>query len=169
MIVCVTGSCGTGKTTVAKALAKKYNLQNVDVGMLIKKNKLYDSYDRSLQTYIVDEKKVKKFLENFIRFHKNVVLDSHLSHYLNKKYVDVCVVVKCDIKALKKRLINRGYSLNKIRENLDAEIFDVCFAEALEHGHRIVTIDTSKGFKYSLLENIFNKYYKDNRKNKKDD
>ena len=83
-----------------------------------------------------------------------MVIDSHLSHYLDKKYVDLCVVVKCDIKVLKKRLEKKKYSKAKIRENLDSEILDVCLVEALENGHKIKVIDTTKGFKKKDIERL---------------
>ena len=83
-----------------------------------------------------------------------MILDSHLSHYLDKKYADLCVVVKCDIAILKKRLEKRGYNKKKIRENLDAEIFYVCLVEAIELGHRVVVVDTSKGFKNVFIDKV---------------
>jgi broad-specificity NMP kinase len=46
------------------------------------------------------------------------------------------------LKKLKKRLEKRNYSKSKIRENLDAEIFDVCLVEAKEKGHKIKVIET---------------------------
>ncbi|MFH1592305.1 MAG: adenylate kinase family protein [Candidatus Woesearchaeota archaeon] len=151
MILVVTGSAGVGKTRVARALAKKYELKYIDVNALIKKNKLYDSYDRKFKSYVVDVGKLKKFLVDLVKKNKNLVLDSHLSQYLDKKYVDLCVIVKCDIKVLKKRLEKRRYSENKIRENLDAEIFDTCLVEATELGHKVKVINTSKGFKLEKL------------------
>ena len=75
---------------------------------------------------------------------KLLVIDSHLSHYLPKKYVKLCVVTKCDLKVLKKRLEKRKYSKGKVRENLDAEIFDVCLNEAKELGHKVKVVDTTK-------------------------
>ncbi|MBS3169060.1 hypothetical protein J4210_01120 [Candidatus Woesearchaeota archaeon] len=42
------------------------------------------------------------------------------------------------MKKLNKRLQRRGYGPAKIRENLDTEIFQVCFEEAGELGHRVV-------------------------------
>ena len=146
-VVIVTGSVGAGKTKVARGIAKKYKLKYLDVGKLIKENKLYDKYDRKLKTYIVDTKKLNRFLIKLIKKDKNLIIDSHLSHFLDKKYIDLCVVVKCDISVLKKRLEVRKYSKAKIRENLDAEIFDVCLVEATEREHKIKVIDTSKGIK----------------------
>jgi len=147
MIVCVTGSVCAGKTRIAKIIARKYGLKYVDVNREIKKNKIYDGYDRDLKSYVVDIKKLKKFLIKLMNKNKNLVLDSHLSHYLNKKYVDLCVVVKCDIDILKKRLEKGKYNKRKIRENLDAEIFDVCLVEATELGHKVKVIETTHGIK----------------------
>ena len=75
---------------------------------------------------------------------KLLIIDSHLSHYLLKEYVKLCVVTKCDIKVLKGRLEKRKYSKLKVRENMDAEIFDICFGEAEDFGHKIKIIDTTK-------------------------
>jgi len=152
MIVIVTGTPGTGKTKVAKKIAKKYKLKYVDIGEVVKKNKLYDKYDKKLDTYIVDVNKLNKFLIKFIKNKKDLVLDSHLTHYLNKKYVDLCIVTKCDIKVLKKRLMRRKYNKMKIRENLDAEILEVCLVEALERKHKVRVIDTTKGLNKKELE-----------------
>lgn len=152
MIIILTGSVGTGKTKVAKIIAKKYNLKYVDLNGLIIKNKLYEKYDRKLKTYIVDIKKLNRYLIKLVKKEKNLVIDSHLSHYLDNKYVDLCIVTKCDINILKKRLMKRRYSKEKIRENLDAEIFDACLVEALENKHKIKVIDTTKGLNKKDLE-----------------
>ncbi len=72
-----------------------------------------------------------------------LVIDSHLSHYLPKEKVKLCVICKCDVKELRKRLKKRGYAKAKIEENVEAEIMDVCLNEAKEEGHRIKIIDTS--------------------------
>ena len=147
-VIVVTGTPGCGKTKVAKEIARKRKLKYIDVRGLIKKNKLYDSYDKRLKTYVVDVKKLKKFLVKMIKeSREGLVIDSHLGHYLDRKYVDLCVVVKCDLKILKKRLEKRGYNKLKVRENLDSEILDICLVEATEKGHNINVVDTTNGFK----------------------
>ncbi|MAG19934.1 hypothetical protein CL618_00690 [archaeon] len=147
MIITVTGTPCTGKTKVSKELSKKYKLKYLDVNKLIEDEGLSEGYDRKLKSKIVDVKKLNKKLVEIIKENKNLVIDSHLSHYLDKKYVDLCVVVKCGLEKLKKRLEKRKYSKKKIRDNLDSEIFDVCLVEALEKGHKIKVIDTTKGIK----------------------
>ncbi len=145
MIIIVTGVPGVGKTTFAIGLAKKLKYPYIDVHSLVKKYKLHEGYDRKSKSYIVDVSKLGKFLVKYIKDKDNLIIDSHLSHYLHPKYVDLCVVVKCDLRVLEKRLQKRGYGAAKIRENLDAEIFDVCLVEASEKGHKIKVVDTSSG------------------------
>lgn len=152
MIIIFSGTPGTGKTTVSKALAKKIRYTYLDVSQLIKKNKIADSYDKKRKCYVVDIKKINNLLIKKIKENKNLIIDSHLSHYLPKKYVDFCIITKSNIKELKKRLNKRKYSKPKVRENLDAEIFDICLNEARELGHNILLIDTTKKVNLNKIE-----------------
>ncbi len=67
-----------------------------------------------------------------------LVIDSHLSHYLPRKIVDLCIITKTSLKTLQKRLKKRRYSKKKIRKNLEAEAFDTCYEEALHKNHKII-------------------------------
>ena len=140
MIIIVTGTPGVGKSVIAKNLAKKLKFDYIDINKFVKDNKVYEGYDNKKRCYVVDVKKLNEALVKEIS-DKGVVIDGHLSHYLDKKYVDWCVVVKCDLKLLKKRLKKRRYGKEKIRENLDSEIFDVCLSEARELQDRILVVD----------------------------
>ena len=143
--IVVSGTPGTGKTKVAKKLAKEKNLKYIDVNKILDKFKLKEKYDRKRRTWVVDVSKLNKVLINMIsESGKGLIIDSHLSHYLPKKYVKLCIVCKCDLKILKQRLIRRGYSKTKVRENLDAEIFDICLNEAREFGYKVKVVDTTK-------------------------
>lgn len=139
----VTGSVGTGKTTLAKKLARKKKAKYVDVNKIIDEYKLGEGYDKKRKCKIVDVKKLNKALIKIIKNSKeDLVIDSHLSHFLPPKYVDLCIVTKCSIKKLRARLKKRGYSRSKIEENVDAELFDVCLNEAKELGHKIKVVYT---------------------------
>jgi len=146
-VICVSGCVGTGKTSLSKKLIKelKYNL--IDVTKLIKEKKLSGGYDKENQCEIIDIKKLNKVLIEIINKGKsNIIIDSHLSHYLPKKYVDLCIVTTCDISALRERLKKRNYSVQKIKDNIEAEIFDTIVIEAKERKHNLMILDTTKGY-----------------------
>ena len=157
--IIITGTPGTGKTSIAKKLCNKFNYKYIDVNNIIKKYKISKGYDKKCKTKIVDIQKlnkaliseIKKIKKNITKKVNGVIIDSHLSHYLPYKYADLCIVTKCNLKALKIRLKKRGYSKNKIRENLDAEIFDICYMEALENGHNILVMNTDKNPKMQKI------------------
>ena len=162
-IIIVTGTPGTGKTLLSRKLAGKLNFHYIDANNIVRKYKISEGYDKKRKTKLVDANKLNKALIREISSIKNankktgkktkkkrnikngIIIDSHLSHYLPKKYVDLCIVTKCSLRLLQKRLRKRKYSKEKIRENMDAEIFDVCLNEAREKGHNILVLDTSKG------------------------
>ena len=148
-VIIVTGTPGTGKTALSKKLAKKLAFRYLDVGSIIKKCNFSEDYDEKRKTHIVDAKKLNRELVREImnckKTEKGVIIDSHLSHYLPKKYVDLCIVTKCNLRVLEKRLRKKKYFKAKIRENMDVEIFDVCLNEAKENKHKIFMVDTTKG------------------------
>jgi adenylate kinase len=143
MIIAVSGSVGTGKTTLSKQLAKKLGYRYIDVSDVIKKHKLNEGYDKAKKCWIVDARKLNKAIMDEVK--GNAVIDSHMSHYLPKKYVDLVIITKCSLKTLANRLKKKKYSKSKIKANLEVEIFDVCLNEAKEAGHKVLVVDTTKG------------------------
>ena len=159
-VIIVSGTPGTGKTKIAKLIARRSNFKYIDVNKLIKNEKIFDSYDKKRKCYIVDIKKLNKFLIRFIKKSKtNLILDSHLSHFLPKRCVDLCIITKSNIKILKSRLKKRNYNRLKLKENLESEIFNLCLNEAKELNHNIIVIDTSKAVKHINIKHIL-KYIK---------
>ncbi|MAG52702.1 MAG: kinase [Nanoarchaeota archaeon] len=141
-VISVSGSVCTGKTTYAKKLARRLRYKYIDLNKIIDENKLKGEYDKRRKTYSIDVKKLNRVLIKLIKKSKeSLVIDGHLSHFLPKKYVNEVIILKCSLKKLKKRLEKRGYSKLKVRENLDAEIFDVCFEEAKELGHKVRVVE----------------------------
>ncbi|MBI2650481.1 adenylate kinase family protein [Candidatus Woesearchaeota archaeon] len=183
-VICVSGTPGTGKTTLSKKLAKELDYYYIDVNNIISRYKLVEGYDRKRKTKVVDIAKLNKKLikiilffkkynfigdallsrqtskktlnklnitKNQIKKYKGIIIDSHLSHYLPKKYIDLCIVTKCGIDELNKRLKKKRFYKDKIKENLQAEIFDICYNEALHQKHEVLVIDTTKGFNINSL------------------
>jgi len=154
-VIVVSGTPCTGKTTLAKKIAKKTKFCYIDVNDVIADNDLAEEYDKKRKCKVVDEKKLAKILVKLIendkqqykkdkKSHPGLVIDSHLSHYVPKKYVDTCFITKCDLKTLKKRLEKRKYTKAKVRENLDCEIFDICLNEAVSLKHNVKIVFTDK-------------------------
>ena len=153
-LLIITGTPGTGKTTLAEQLSKKYGYQRLDFNRFIKENRLIEKYEKKRRTWLVNMIKLKTILLKKIddiktknKAPKVLVIDSHLAHHLPKKSVNLCIVTTADLKTIQNRLEKRGYSRVKIRENLDAEIFQVCLNEAKEMGHRPIILDSTNGFK----------------------
>ncbi len=149
--ISITATPGTGKSTLTKYLEKKLKFKRLDLHHYYKQ--ISTGYNKSKQCYDIDLKKLEKLVKEKSK-DNNLIVDSHISHLLKK--VDLCLVLTCsNLKKLEKRLKDRKYSKKKIRENLDAEIFQICLNEAKERKHKIIIIDTGKRFsKEELVKKI---------------
>jgi adenylate kinase len=152
MIIAITGTPGTGKTTLTKKLSKDLKAKAISGNTIIKKYKLSEGYDKEKKCTIVDVNKFSKAcIDECKDKSKTFIIDSHLSHNLSKNNVKACIICKCDLKKLRKRLEKRKYSKQKIQDNLDAEIFETCFLEAQEKKHNCI-IYKNKYYKKLLTE-----------------
>lgn len=145
-LIIITGTPGVGKSTLARKLARKTGFKRIDISQHYAE--LAIKYDRKKQCYEIDLKRlqnlIKKEASNLPRG-KKLILDSHIAHLLPKTIVDWCIVISCqNLKLLERRLKKRSYSKKKIRENLDAEIFQICLNEAREQGHHILEVEQGK-------------------------
>ena len=142
--IIVTGTPGCGKTTFSKKLANDNDWLYFDVKEFIELNKIYTGFDFKMDCFVVDEDKLVLELVKIMKeSKKKLVIDSHMSHFIPKEYISKCYVCRCELKELKKRLDDRGYSKEKVKENLEAEIMEVCLQEAIEKGHDVVVVDCS--------------------------
>ncbi len=156
MRIIIIGTPGTGKSTLANFLSKSLQIQTYNVTDLIKESELNKEYNKELDTIEVDESELKKFLDESFKDKKDFILDGHLAHLLSSNFVDLCLVLRCDNSVLYQRLTARGYSKDKIKDNLESEIFNQCYEDAKARNHKILTIDTSnfKDEDFSLLSDF---------------
>lgn len=140
-VIIISGTPGVGKSTLAKALAKKVGYGRLNLHRYYQT--ISSGYNKNKQTYNINPKKFIGFVQRKQKLFKTgLIIDSHISHYLPAHMVDLCIVVTCsDLKKLRHRLRRRGYTHKKIEENIQAEIFQVCLLEAQERGHKVVVFD----------------------------
>jgi len=149
MIIIVTGTPGTGKTALAKSLALTLDYIYISDKDLIENYDLVEEHDDERDSDIIDEEKFAESLKRECK-KQNCVVDSHLSHFIDPADIDLCIVTQCELETLKKRLELRDYTEEKIRENLDCEIFETIKFEAIEMGHHVLELSTE----HQMEENI---------------
>ena len=127
-LFCLTGTPGTGKSTLSAELrARGYEV--VDGKAFIAENGLLGEYDAARDTYEVDLDDLNGALDAFRAADRPVVLDSHLSHFMDSSGI---IVLRCRPAVLAERLRARGYPEAKVRENVQAEVLDQILAEAAD-------------------------------------
>ncbi len=140
MIVCITGTPGTGKTTVCKYLG----LKCINLNEFAVENNCVEGYDRRIRAKIVDT----ECLKNKLKGMDNIVLESHYSHFMK---CDIVIVLRTSPSILRKRLIEKGFDYKKMMDNLEAEALGLITYEAMDMHKNVYEIDTGK---YSLQETL---------------
>ncbi|MDD1755541.1 MAG: adenylate kinase family protein [Methanomassiliicoccales archaeon] len=138
MRVALSGTPGTGKTSVGEALARRGHTV-VEVNHLAKEKGLLGRRDRRRETREVDTAALDKAISEDERL-RGAILVGHLSHLLT---VDLIVVLRCRPSVLAIRLADRKYPEAKVKENVEAEALDVVLIEAAETGRPVLEIDTT--------------------------
>lgn len=126
MRIGITGTPGTGKTTVAETLDQEV----VSIKDFARERGLGEEND----IFEVDIDKVDQALPD------DCWVEGHLAH---KVGVDYCIVLRTRPDILEERLRDRDYSEEKVQENLDAEKMDLILSEAFERT-RVYEIDTTE-------------------------
>lgn len=134
MIVALTGTPGTGKSTVARMVDAGFKV--VDLNALIKEGYNLGT-DPVRGSLIADLDRLADYVE---KLHGDYVIEGHIAHLLP---ADVVVVLRAAPGALRQRLAERGWSQAKIDENVEAEALDVILIEALETHDRVHEIDVT--------------------------
>ena len=135
MFVVISGTPGTGKTVIAKLLAKKLKARLIDTNYLVKKYKIPMKNDRKRKTKIIDQNKLAKAAAKEKGL---VVFEGHMAHFAKS---DLTVILRASPKELQKRLKKKKWSKKKIRENVEAEAIDTIVSECK---YNCMEMDTTK-------------------------
>lgn len=128
----ITGTPGTGKTTLARLLEDQLNesiseskFEVISLGALINDNNLYKSWNAQFDVPEFDEDMVCDFIEADIRRGGKIV-DFHSSGFFPPDWFDYIVLLRATNTNIYDRLLARGYTEHKVQENVQCEIFQVC-------------------------------------------
>ena len=151
IFIALTGTPGTGKTTVAEALRNE-NCTVIDLNEQAKRNDLLEDFDDELNTYDVDPERLNETLKEYHRINGIVFLDGHLSHFMECNKI---IVLRCNPSILYERLKKRGYDEEKILENVQAEALDVILCESVDTGKNVYEIDCTSDSTSTIISEIW--------------
>jgi len=148
MIIALTGTPGTGKTTVCEVIKEhsqyRKQLCIIDVNKLVLDEKIYTGKDLERDTFEADIDRLMERVKQEIEKEtagRDIMMEGHLSHFLP---ADAVIVLRAHPVALRKRLGKRkDYSFQKIKENADAEALDVILVEAAQRNKNVFEINTT--------------------------
>jgi len=134
--VALTGTPGTGKTSVAALLDQPV------VGL----NALYEGAAQGRRddgTWEVDLARLTELARAaLVDCGASALLEGHLGHRLG--LADTAIVLRCHPRVLGERLASRGYAAAKLRANQEAEALGLITSEALEANiNNVHEIDTT--------------------------
>ena len=138
--VALTGTPGTGKSSVANVLRKRgYNVK--EVMELVQETGTPSGYSRKDDCMVVDTDELTGRTASFWSEGDGItVVEGHLSHFAS---CSMAVVLRCSPSILYDRLGKRGWERSKILDNVRSEVLDVILIEAAERIKCIHELDTS--------------------------
>lgn len=165
-MIVISGTPGTGKTILGQALVKEGKKgEYLELGDMIKEEGLYLGYDHERDTLILDVEKFQKKIREIIERTEGekeefLIIDGHVTDLIPKDLVDLVVVLRCNPKVLRERLKVKGFLEEKIEENVEAEIMEICLNDALEafDEEKIIVIDTTKAKVEELAKRLLEKF-----------
>ncbi|TFG03649.1 MAG: adenylate kinase [Promethearchaeota archaeon] len=129
--IVISGTPGTGKTTVSKNLSNFINAEVISLNEVIIERNFVLGYDQQRETSIIDEEKLMKNLSGIIKdFSKEqleyLIIEGHFTDIIPEAYMDFIIILRCHPDELFIRLKKRGYKKKKIIENIQSEILGSC-------------------------------------------
>ena len=129
--IILSGTPGTGKTTISKKLCNLIKAKVISLNELIIERDFVLDYDHDRETSIIDENKLMINLDSIIKEYDNhsidyLIIEGHFTDILPENYIDFVIILRCHPDELYIRLNNRGYKHKKVIENIQSEILGNC-------------------------------------------
>lgn len=158
LVVVLTGVPGVGKTTVAEMLAERLGGTHIDLSNLAQTEGLVTGWDEERGTAVADLRGVRgRLMEIHGSSEEPLIIEGHFAaDIVPPEAASFIFVLRRAPWRLREELEARGYTPEKVRENVEAELLDVCLVEALEaHGpERVCEIDTTNWTPEEIVKEI---------------
>ena len=143
--ILISGTPGTGKTTLSIGLGKNLGLNVINIGDFAINNELIDSFDNERDSLIPNEKNLISRIKKLIKKSNSIILEGHYVDIIPLQYVKLIIILRAHPLILEKRLKEKGYKQLKVNENVAAEILGSCTASAMNQYNKeiIFELDTS--------------------------
>ncbi len=149
-ILLLSGTPGTGKTSVAKYLKETYDLSFLSLSTIVQEENLYDKVDEERDTKIVNADKLEKYIDPILQERQgDICIEAHYADMIEKPQVEMGIILRCHPVILENRLKKRDYKQRKVDENIQAELVSSPTSYMLENAQlektkEIYEIDTSR-------------------------
>ena len=125
MILCyITGTPGTGKTTVANIVSDRIPAAIIEIKDLIIQEGHFWGHDIPRNSLIIDEEGLLDSIKGKFTEEQSYILVGLPMDLTGLKLLSIAVL-RCEIPTLRKRLAQRPYSEEKVEENIQSEIMDI--------------------------------------------
>jgi len=133
-VIVIAGVPGVGKSTVADTVAERLGCTVIGVSELSVKEGALLGRDVERETDIVDLPRLKEIMAEVVSATEGpLIVEGHFAYdVVPIDLVSHALVLRRAPWVLKEELRERGYSDEKIRENVEAELLDVPLVEAIE-------------------------------------
>jgi adenylate kinase len=130
---------------VSKILSKKLDIEHIEISKFAKEKEFIIGEDSRRNTGIIDMFRLFRSIDEIVSVHnKPLLLDGHYAHdYVHPTEDIIVFVLRRAPWILYGDLKSRGYSKDKIWENIESEIMGVCANEAREIHDCVYEIDTT--------------------------
>ncbi|MEB2792783.1 MAG: AAA family ATPase [Caldisphaeraceae archaeon] len=165
MFIIVSGTPGTGKTSVSKALGQDLGCSIIDASnfALSIGAVLWD--DRQRNTHVIDEEKLKDGIFKESLTSACVIVATHYPDLFleDKRFYEntpFAVLLRTNPLELRRRLRKKGWREEKVIENVLAEAFNTVAEDLYPYSDMVIEVDTTATGPVDAVDVIFERLHK---------
>ncbi|KAK2955602.1 putative Adenylate kinase isoenzyme 6 like protein [Blattamonas nauphoetae] len=135
MNILVTGTPGTGKTTLCQRLSEQLHLNYLHFGSFARNIPvLQDLWNEQMQCYDLDDEAENMIMDEMepLMEQGRCIVEHHDARPFPERWFGLVILLRSSTEQLFDRLSSRQYSQEKVQENIQAEIFNICKEQAEE-------------------------------------